>query len=288
MKRSDFTKDAITEIVRVWHDGGTGYLMLPQPATGARASRVVNQRSADEVVAWLLDKIIADLLEAEKRGDWLSDRDKETLHHWRTNVPHSYSVFAPLGGATFVRPQDASGGIIGHESDSTILAADPSAYGLPWIVHTAKRQFPGMKGKLRFDSLNSSRLMAVGMLEFPPGTDLFAVWARFHYLNTEQAIPRLSAVDRRRYLLPYGVTRERSGRETLFNRDYKPFLARQGKATTAERRFFYGDGHSEKDSRRLAETALDLFLRGKQLPPDCDAADEQRPANQSQKKPRLW
>ena len=263
---------ALDKITRVYRQGGIGHIALPDSETGELVVMSVDQRAAEEIIASLVDAMIADLRQRKARGEMLSASEEKALSLWREGVPYAYDWGAVPGGPSFVIPLNAAGRPIGPLHDvEIVLAAHPSEYDIGWAVLKAKRA-PGFHGFIRLDGSHRwGRRNLIGRLRFPPGADLLTAWTRLDHLNVDRAMQRLSAEDQRRYLLPYYARRLADGRATIFNRNYQPLGTRRGPAGSADDRWFYFDRHPEDEKRRRAEEALQRFRAGEPLPPDWRA-----------------
>ena len=283
---SNLIKHNVDETVRVWREGGTGRVIVPGPKPGLMAIIEIDQRRAEEIVAWFLDKIIAELREREQRGEVLSETDREALRLWREKVPHEFIWSAPRGGPSVLIALNVYGEPIDNPPEKIILAAHPSEYDVGWQVPKISRAAPGFRRPIRVGDATSQQTIFIGSFRFPPDADLLTAWTRFDHLNIERVMRRLSCEDQRRYLLPYGAEIFSDGSEVLFNRKYQPIYARgpQGVAIRCtnpdervqriDQRWFYNDDHSEAQKRRRAEAALELFLAGEPMPSDWRTPDE--------------
>lgn len=270
--RERLLRHAVAAIVRIYRSGGTGRIALPDADPGNCIIFEIDQRAAEEIVAWGSDRLIADIRRRKAHGEPLSEKEEISLGLWHEKVPRAYDWCAVPGGPSFLIPQNAAGELIGplHEVE-VVLAAHPSEYSIGWQVPKARRA-PGFRGHICLDGSHRwGRRQFIGYLPFPLGTGLLAAWTRFDHLNSESAARRLPPEDRRRYLLPYGAKTLPDGREIVFNRAYQTLYERLGLAGHPDGRWFYFDGHSEDAKRHRAEEALRRCIAGEPLPPDWRA-----------------
>jgi hypothetical protein len=283
----DLIKRAVAEIVRVWREGGTARVALPDPETGQLIIGKIDQRRAENIIAWFCDKIIAELSRRESRAEPLSEMEKKVLKRWREEVPHSFDWASTEDGNRLL-PRDAYGAPFTDPPEWIALPAHPVEYDIDWGISHYGRGADGL-GR--------------GIVRFLPGANPLTEWTRLDHLAEDIRTPptrrprRCSARDERRLRLPYGAWTCASGIEVLFNRVYEPIYARSARGTIvrcrnpaewvkfAEQRWFYFDGHSEAESRRRAEGAFALFLAGMPLPPHWRVAEEE-PEALRQRRPR--
>ena len=277
-------RSGFSRLVHIWRAGGKARISFPDLRTGKPIVRSVDQRKAEEAIIWMMDRIIAEMLQREERGEQLSTLEKEAVKLWRTQVPHAYDWSAPRDGPSLLVALNADGRAIGAQWQRIVLAAHPGEYDVGWQASTLPRRAPGLRGRINIYPGSWGRPIFIARIGFPPNAELLTAWTQFDHLNVEKAVLRLSPRDRRYYLLPYGMWAYSDSREVLFNRDYEPIYERPlgSPATTvsnlatpitkkAKGRWFYLDEHKESQKRRRAEAALALFLAGEPMPADCGA-----------------
>lgn len=266
--RDEIIRHNIATTVRVWREGGTGWILLPGSRPGTVIAGKIGPRDAEEVIGWYLDQLTAEIVECKQRGEALPEAERSALKHWRENVPHSYSWIACDDGNVLV-PINAYDKPI---SEGYILAAHPLKYAdaVGWLMSKTRRR-GDFRGHISLYFPASARRVHVATLRFPSGAGLYTAMAAFERLNEAYALKRLSPEDQRRCLLPYGVWTRATGEEVLFNRFYQPIHERSPDGTIiraanpkewikhADQRWFYDDRHSEAEKRRRAEAALRAF-----------------------------
>lgn len=264
-RHCNFIELAIAKIVRVRREGGTSCVMLPHPITGEPVVQEIDQRRADEMIAWLCDQVIADIAKRMQEGHPVSPNERQDLKRHRKQVPHSF-IWEETAGVHWLLPLNAYGAPITDPAAWIHPAAHPLEYDIDW-------------GLSAHESITQST--GNGIVRLPIDADLLSLWTRLDHQTADMLATRprrRSARDERRHSLPYGVWTRASGVEVVFNRLYQAIYARTASGVCIRspappawvphisERWFYHDGHSEAQSRRRAKAALRAFIAGNPLP----------------------